>query len=215
MATRGHSEGITMSGGGLYSLATIGAKHVIDAATPLVLEAIAELPTAALASGFTLSDMGTADAGTSLSMVTEVIDAVRARAPQAPITVVYSDQPRNDFNALIANVYGLGAYDSYLERNDETRVAWREALGRGGPVVLALSRQGLTVLDRSRHGPAEGLAHGGYVLRDPPGPVRVILIGGCGCASRCPPGAGMTVARSQPESSKPGSCHPSISRRAS
>ena len=119
MATRGHSEGITMSGGGLYSLATIGAKHVIDAATPLVLEAIAELPTAAFTSGFTLSDMGTADAGTSLSMVTEVIDAVRARAPQAPITVVYSDQPRNDFNALIANVYGLGAYDSYLERNDD------------------------------------------------------------------------------------------------
>ena len=40
MADRGHSEGITMSGGGLYSLATIGAKHVIDAATPMVLEAI-------------------------------------------------------------------------------------------------------------------------------------------------------------------------------
>ncbi len=35
MGTRGHSEGITMSGGGLYSLATIGAKHVIDAATPI------------------------------------------------------------------------------------------------------------------------------------------------------------------------------------
>ena len=31
MTDRGHSEGITMSGGGLYSLATIGAKHVIIA----------------------------------------------------------------------------------------------------------------------------------------------------------------------------------------
>ena len=40
MADRGHSEGITMSGGGQYSLATIGAKHVIDAATPMVLKVI-------------------------------------------------------------------------------------------------------------------------------------------------------------------------------
>ncbi len=44
MGSRGHSEGITMSGGGLYSLATIGAKHVIDAATPIVIEVINSLP---------------------------------------------------------------------------------------------------------------------------------------------------------------------------
>ena len=118
MGTRGHSEGITMSGGGLYSLATIGAKHVIDAATPMVLEAIDSLPRESIANGFTLSDMGTADAGTSLSMVASAIDAVRARAPQAPISVVYSDQPRNDFNALIANVYGLGPFETYLDKSD-------------------------------------------------------------------------------------------------
>jgi len=58
MADRGHSEGITMSAGGLYSLATIGAKHVIDAATPMVLEAIESLPLQSIASGFTISDMG-------------------------------------------------------------------------------------------------------------------------------------------------------------
>jgi len=117
MAGSGHSEGITMSGGGLYSLATIGAKHVIDAATPMVLDAIGKLPPNSIESGFTISDMGTADAGTSLSMITKVVDAVALRAPGAPVTVVYSDQPRNDFNALIANVYGLGSYESYLERH--------------------------------------------------------------------------------------------------
>jgi hypothetical protein len=117
MADRGHSEGITMSGGGVYSLATIGAKHVIDAATPMVLEAIESLSLQSIEAGFTLSDMGTADAGTSLAMITSAIDTVRVRAPQAPITVIYSDQPRNDFNALIANVYGLGSYESYLERH--------------------------------------------------------------------------------------------------
>lgn len=104
-----------MSAGGLYSLATIGAKHVIDAATPMVLQAIESLPLASIAQGFTLSDMGTADAGTSMEMITRAIDCVSTRAPQAPITVVYADQPRNDFNALIANVYGLGAYESYLD----------------------------------------------------------------------------------------------------
>jgi len=117
MAGSGHSEGITMSTGGLYSLATIGAKHVIDAATPMVIDAIDQLPLDSIQSGFTISDMGTADAGTSLSMITKVVDAVAARAPEAPVTVVYSDQPRNDFNALIANVYGLGSYESYLERH--------------------------------------------------------------------------------------------------
>jgi len=116
MADRGHSEGITMSGGGVYSLATIGAKHVIDAATPMVLDAIESLPPDSFADGFTLSDMGTADAGTSLAMITRAIDCVSARAPQAPISIVYADQPRNDFNALIGNVYGLGAYESYLDR---------------------------------------------------------------------------------------------------
>ena len=116
MADKGHSEGITMSGGGVYSLATIGAKHVIDAATPLVLDAIDSLPLESIADGFTLSDMGTADAGTSMAMLTRVIDKLNSRAPGAPISIVYSDQPRNDFNALIANVYGLGAFQTYLDR---------------------------------------------------------------------------------------------------
>jgi len=105
-----------MSGGGVYSLATIGAKHVIDAATPMVLEAIESLPLELFVDGFTLSDMGPADAGTSMAMISRAIDCVSARAPQAPISVVYADQPRNDFNALIGNVYGLGAFESYLER---------------------------------------------------------------------------------------------------
>ena len=112
------SEGITMSGGGLYSLATTGAKDVIDAATPLVLDAIEALPLDSIANGFTLSDMGSADAGTSLSMIGKVIDAVSKRVPSAPISVVYTDQPRNDFNALITNVHGLGPFETYLEKRD-------------------------------------------------------------------------------------------------
>ncbi len=109
------SDGITMSGGGLYSLATVGAKHVIDAATPLIINAIRALPESSLRDGFILSDMGCADAGTSLSMIAKSIDAIHKRTPNLPVSIVYTDQPRNDFNALITNVYGLGPFDSYLD----------------------------------------------------------------------------------------------------
>ena len=97
------NQPIAMKGGGYYSLATLGAKHVIDGATPLVLDAIARMPDAA--GPFTMSDMGTADGGTSLDLVTKVIEAVKQRWPRREIAIVHTDQPRNDFNALVANVH--------------------------------------------------------------------------------------------------------------
>jgi transketolase len=48
---------------------------------------------------------------------------------------------------------------------------------RHQPVVLALSRQALPTLDRSKYAPASGVAHGAYVLADAPGnDPEVILI---------------------------------------
>jgi transketolase len=48
---------------------------------------------------------------------------------------------------------------------------------RHEPVALALSRQPLPTLDRSRYAPASGVARGAYVLADPPdGQPEVILI---------------------------------------
>ncbi len=48
---------------------------------------------------------------------------------------------------------------------------------RHEPAVLALSRQALPTLDRTRYAPAAGVAQGGYVLADPPnGKPEVILI---------------------------------------
>ena len=48
---------------------------------------------------------------------------------------------------------------------------------RHEPAVLALSRQALPTLDRSKYAPASGVAHGAYVLADPPdGSPEVILI---------------------------------------
>jgi transketolase len=61
----------------------------------------------------------------------------------------------------------------------ETVEAWRFSLGsKEGPVALALTRQAVPVLDRTRFASAEGLYRGAYVLSDPAeGNPEVILIG--------------------------------------
>ena len=104
---------VAMRGGGYYSLATAGARDVIDAATPLVLKAIERV--SATTGPFTLSDMGCADGGTSLGMIASVIRAVQARQAGCEVSVVYTDQPRNDFNALFQILSGDSDFKSYLQ----------------------------------------------------------------------------------------------------
>jgi len=61
---------------------------------------------------------------------------------------------------------------------NETAVAWRVAIEtKAQPVVLALSRQNVPTLDRSRYAGADGLRRGAYVLKDCEGEPRLILIG--------------------------------------
>jgi len=60
---------------------------------------------------------------------------------------------------------------------NETAVAWRVAIERrDGPVALALTRQGLPVIDRSTYASAEGLTRGGYILADAPGKAPEIVL---------------------------------------
>jgi len=59
----------------------------------------------------------------------------------------------------------------------ETAEAWRVALQTKGPVALALSRQSLPVLDRTKLTPTDGVARGAYVLADADGgPPEIILM---------------------------------------
>jgi len=59
----------------------------------------------------------------------------------------------------------------------ETAQAWRVALMReDGPTALVLSRQNLSVLDRTKLTPAIGVFRGGYVLKDTSNKPDVILI---------------------------------------
>ena len=53
---------------------------------------------------------------------------------------------------------------------NETAVAWRVAIEhRGGPVLMALTRQNLPIIDQSKYASAEGVARGAYVLADSSG----------------------------------------------
>jgi transketolase len=64
---------------------------------------------------------------------------------------------------------------------NETAVAWRVAIeSRNRPVALALSRQNVPTLDRSRFAPADGLRRGAYVLVDAPGGNPDIVLLGTG-----------------------------------
>jgi transketolase len=53
---------------------------------------------------------------------------------------------------------------------NETAEAWRFALGQeSGPIALALTRQDIPTLDRSKYAPADGLSRGAYILSNTEG----------------------------------------------
>ncbi|SVA38350.1 uncharacterized protein METZ01_LOCUS91204, partial [marine metagenome] len=107
-------QNITMSTGGAYSLATRGAQDVINAAIPMVEEALLKIDLEEKRN-FSFADMGCADGGTSLQMISQLITTLRSNNPNIEVKVHYTDQPNNDYNGLIQTVLGLGHFPSYLE----------------------------------------------------------------------------------------------------
>jgi transketolase len=60
---------------------------------------------------------------------------------------------------------------------NEAVEAWRVAINhRSGPVLLALSRQSLPTIDRTKNAPASGLARGAYVLSETAGRKSEIIL---------------------------------------
>ncbi len=61
---------------------------------------------------------------------------------------------------------------------NETAEAWKVAIKhRTGPIALALTRQKLSLVDRTKMAPANGLARGAYVLADSAsGPPRAVIL---------------------------------------
>ena len=103
---------MAMKGAGYYSRATIGAKHVMDNAAGLVLDAIARMDPQDGSDTFRITDMGAADGGTSLDMWRRVLSDIRNRVPSRPIEMIYTDLPRNDFSQTFQMVHGLTGADS-------------------------------------------------------------------------------------------------------
>jgi transketolase len=62
---------------------------------------------------------------------------------------------------------------------NETAQAWKLAVEADGPIALVLSRQNVPVLDATAERAPAGVAKGGYVLVDEPGPepAQLVLIG--------------------------------------
>lgn len=118
---KAQADNITMSSGGLYSLATLGAKDVIDKATPMVLSALASIPAPASTSHWCFSDMGCADGGTSLDLWRAVVQSIRSKQND-DIQIVYADQVFNDFNALARILHGHTVFDSYLPASNDVHV---------------------------------------------------------------------------------------------
>lgn len=110
---------MAMKGAGYYSRATIGAKHVMDNAAELVLDAVDRMAPVDDGSVFRVTDMGAADGGTSLAMWLRVLGRVRAVVPGRPIEIVYTDLPRNDFSQTFQNIHGLTGEETYMGRVPE------------------------------------------------------------------------------------------------
>ena len=105
---------MAMKGAGYYSKATIGAKHVMDNATAMVLDAVDRMALEDDGTVFRATDMGAADGGTSMDMWRQVLAKVREQVPSRPIEMIYTDLPRNDFSQVFQIVHGLTDTQSYL-----------------------------------------------------------------------------------------------------
>lgn len=105
---------MAMKSAGYYSKATVGAKHVMDNATQMVLDAVQAMGLEDDTTSFRATDMGAADGGTSIDLWRQVLGKVSKTAPSKPIEMIYTDLPRNDFSQLFQIVHGLTDIPSYL-----------------------------------------------------------------------------------------------------
>jgi len=122
MAQETTSNFMAMKGAGYYSKATVGAKHVMDNAAQMVLDAVSRMGLEDDGSVFRATDMGAADGGTSIDLWRRVLSCVREIVPSNPIEMIYTDLPRNDFSRVFQIVHGLTDIRSYLPEVSDVHV---------------------------------------------------------------------------------------------
>ncbi len=168
----------TIPEGGLVAKGSYGARNFAFG--------VREHAMAAIESGIALHGGFRPFAGTFLIFSDYMRPAIRLAAlMQVPVVYVFTHdsiglgedgpthQPIEQLASLRA-IPGLVVIRPADAR--ETAEAWRVALSRSGPTALALTRQDLPALDRSRGG-AGGVEQGAYVLSDPGTPLDLVLVG--------------------------------------
>ena len=113
---------MSMKGAGYYSKATVGAKHVMDNASGMVIDAVDRMSLSDDRAMFRVTDMGAADGGTSVDLWRKVLAHVRAKAAFRPIEMIYTDLPRNDFSQVFQMIHGLTDIKSYYDEIDNLYV---------------------------------------------------------------------------------------------
>lgn len=93
-------------GSGTYTIATLGCFNVIQEAAPIVLNALGKIELPA-GTALRVVDYGTADGGTSMPLMHEIIKAVRDKDGRKQIEITYEDQPNNDFKSLFFYTQGI------------------------------------------------------------------------------------------------------------
>lgn len=74
---------------------------------PLMLKAVEEMIGINPNEAFCIADYGTADGGTSLPLMIKCIEKIRSKHGDGiPITIIYEDQPTNDFKSIFFRVNG-------------------------------------------------------------------------------------------------------------
>jgi transketolase len=147
---REHAMGAVLNGLSLSKIRPYGSGFLIFSdygRAPIRLAAIMEIPVIYV---FTHDSIGVGEDGPTHQPVEQILSL---RATPGLITIRPCDA-------------------------NEVAEAWRVTLGlRHQPVALVLSRQPLPTLDRTKYGPASGLAKGAYVLAEAPaGNPEVLLI---------------------------------------
>eukprot|EP00584_Thalassiosira_punctigera_P009681 CAMPEP_0172526508 /NCGR_PEP_ID=MMETSP1067-20121228/1421_1 /TAXON_ID=265564 ORGANISM="Thalassiosira punctigera, Strain Tpunct2005C2" /NCGR_SAMPLE_ID=MMETSP1067 /ASSEMBLY_ACC=CAM_ASM_000444 /LENGTH=424 /DNA_ID=CAMNT_0013310039 /DNA_START=134 /DNA_END=1408 /DNA_ORIENTATION=+ len=105
-------------GEGEYTASTKGCFDVIDTATPLVLDQIRKQPLRPFGVGspaYHIADYGTADAGTSLGLMSKMVQAVRDRhdeeeetnSEKKEVVIHYEDQLTNEWRSVFNHALGI------------------------------------------------------------------------------------------------------------
>lgn len=123
-------------GKGEYTAATKGCFDVINAATPEILSSVESLQIQDDGTPFVIADYGTADGGTSLGLMCRIISCVRSKQPGKEISIIYEDQPANEWKSVFNHAYGMiQVEDAYGEKVEcPTRVfdkVFASAVGLG------------------------------------------------------------------------------------